>query len=250
MDNTAPIVRIRNLSFYYGSEPVLDGVNLDLSKGDYIGLVGPNGSGKSTLVKLLLGLLPVQSGTVELFGHSDSQFSDWQRIGYVPQHVFRGDRSFPATVREVVESGHVNESSILCQLGLWQCEPIAEALKTANIEHLIDRRIGELSGGERQRVFIARALVSKPDLLILDEPTAGIDQTAQEAFYDLLEKLNRRHGITILLISHDLEIIAHEAKTAVCLNHSIVYTGPATALHDDEVIKRLFGSRVHHTDHI
>jgi len=249
MDNVL-ITRIRDLSFRYGSELVLDGVNLDLSKGDYVGLVGPNGSGKSTLVKSLLGLLPLQSGDIELFGRSVDQFSDWQRIGYVPQHVFRGDRSFPATVREVVESGHIRGTSILCQLGLRHCEPITDALKTAGIEHLLDRRIGELSGGERQRVFIARALVSHPELLILDEPTAGIDQSAQETFYDLLETLNRQHGITILLISHDLEVIAHEAKTAICLNHRIVYSGPATALHDEDVVRRIFGSRIHHGLHI
>lgn len=245
-----PIVSVKGFSFRYDSEPVLDAISLDLSKGDYIGLVGPNGSGKSTLVKSLFGLLPLQSGSIELFGKSINQFSEWQRIGYVPQHVFRGDRSFPATVREVVESGHMEENSILCQLGLRKCEPITHALETAGIGHLVGRRIGELSGGERQRVFIARALVSNPELLILDEPTAGIDQTAQEAFYDLLEVLNKKHGITIFLISHDLEIIAHEAKTAICLNRGIVYSGPAATLHDEEVIKRLFGSRVQHIDHV
>lgn len=240
------IVSIKDLSFRYASEPVLDGVSLDLSKGDYIGLVGPNGSGKSTLVKSLLGLLPLQSGSIELFGQPIEQFSQWQKIGYVPQHVFRGDRAFPATVREVVESGHVRENTILCQLGLRTCEPIADALRTVGIEHLKNRRIGELSGGERQRVFIARALVSHPELLILDEPTAGIDQTAQEAFYDLLETLNQKLGITILLISHDLEVVAHEAKTAVCLNHRIIYSGVAEALHDESVVRSLFGARIHH----
>lgn len=240
------IISIKELSFRYTSEPVLDGVNLDLSKGDYIGLVGPNGSGKSTLVKSLLGLLPPQSGSIELFGQPIAQFSEWHRIGYVPQHVFRGDRAFPATVREVVESGHMRENTILCQLGIRKCEPITEALETAGVDHLVHRRIGELSGGERQRVFIARALVSHPELLILDEPTAGIDQTAQEAFYDLLETLNRKRGITILLISHDLEVIAHEAKTAVCLNHRVIYSGPAAALHDESVVRRLFGARIHH----
>lgn len=244
--NSSPIVSIRTLSFRYGPEPVLDDIHLELFQGDYIGVVGPNGSGKSTLIKSILGLLPLQSGSVELFGQPIDQFSDWYRIGYVPQHVFRGDRSFPATAREVVESGHMRENSILCQLGLRVCEPITHALQIAGIEHLVSRRIGELSGGERQRVFIARALVSNPELLILDEPTAGIDQAAQEAFYDLLETLNQKHGITIVLISHDLEVIAHEAKTAVCLNHRIVYAGPAAALHDESVVRSLFGSRIHH----
>lgn len=244
--NAPSIVSIKQLSFRYGSELVLDDVNLEFSRGGYIGLVGPNGSGKSTLIKSLLGLLPLQSGSIELFGQPINQFSDWHRIGYVPQHVFRGDRSFPATVREVVESGHMRENSFLCQLGWRKCEPITHALQTAGIEHLVGRRIGELSGGERQRVFIARALVSNPELLILDEPTTGIDQAAQEAFYDLLETLNKKHGISIVLISHDLEVIAHEAKTAVCLNNRVVYSGVAQALHDEGVVHSLFGSRIHH----
>ncbi len=248
--STTPIANISDLSFQYGSEPVFQGVSISLSKGDYVGLVGPNGSGKSTLVKLLLGLLPIRFGAIELFGQPVDQFSDWYRVGYVPQNVFRGDRSFPATVREVVESGHIREVSIFCQLGLRQCESIVDALRITGIEHLIDRRIGELSGGERQRVFIARALVSHPELLILDEPTAGIDQSAQEAFYDLLETLNKKHGITILLISHDLEVVAHEAKTAICLNHGVVYSGPAMALHDEKVVRKIFGSRINHGLHV
>lgn len=243
---TQPIISVRNISFTYDSRPVLERVSFEMMKGDYMGLVGPNGSGKTTLIKLLLGILPLDEGSIELFGQPVEEFSDWYKIGYVPQHVFRADRTFPASVREVVESGHLENAPLLCQLGLKKCEPIWDALEIVGITHLLHRRIGELSGGELQRVFIARSLVSGPELLILDEPTTGVDQTTQETFYDLLEKLNRQHGITIVLISHDLEVIAHEAKTALCLNRQVVYSGAADALHDERVIRQLFGSRIYH----
>lgn len=241
-----PLVSVHNVSFRYDSQLVLERVSFDLEKGDYIGLVGPNGSGKTTLIKLLLGILTASEGEIELFGQPVSEFSEWQKIGYVPQYVFQADRTFPATVREVVESGHLYENPLACQLGLKTCSPISEALEKVGITNLLHRRIGELSGGERQRVFIARSLVSHPELLILDEPTAGVDQSTQEAFYNLLEKLNKQHGITIVLISHDLEVVAHEAKTALCLNHHVLYSGSAATLHDDQILQQLFGSRIQH----
>lgn len=243
--NTA-LLQVKNLAFRYQEELILDEVGFSIGPGDYVGLVGPNGAGKSTLIKIILGLLPFQKGQVELFGTPIEQFKNWDRIGYVPQYVFRDERNFPATVREVVESGHFDKSSFWCQVGLSQCHAIDDALETTGIAHLLDRRIGELSGGERQRVFIARALVSEPELLILDEPTAGVDSRAQAEFYTLLRKLNEENGLAIILISHDLEVVAHETKAAICLNRSVVYTGPSEALHREEVIMKLFGDRVRH----
>jgi zinc transport system ATP-binding protein len=243
---THSLIQVDSLSFSYQSELVIDGVSFEVAQGDYIGLVGPNGSGKSTLVKLILGLLPAQKGEVTLFGVPQADFRDWGKIGYVPQYVFRNDRNFPATVREVVESGHMGRAPLWCQFGIGKCHSLEEPLALTGTTHLLDRRIGELSGGERQRVFIARALVSKPELLILDEPTTGVDQAAQTDFYALLKRLNEEHGLTILLISHDLEVVAHETKTALCLNRSLVYTGPSPALHDEAVLYKLFGDRIHH----
>ncbi len=243
MDN---FLEVNNLSFHYHETPILDGVSFSVKAGDYVGLVGPNGAGKSTLIKIILGLLPLQFGEIKLFGTPIQTFNNWDAMGYVPQYVFRTERNFPATVREVVESGHLDQSSFWCQVGLAQCHAIDEALLTTGITHLLGRRIGELSGGELQRVFIARALVSRPRLLILDEPTAGVDSQAQTEFYALLRKLNEKEGLAIILISHDLEVVAHETKTALCLNRSIVYTGPSEALHSEEVIMKLFGERVRH----
>lgn len=240
------LLQLERLSFRYREELILDEVSLNVKRGDYVGLVGPNGSGKSTLVKVALGLLPTQTGHVSLFGQPLSRFNAWEKIGYVPQHVFRDERNFPATVREVVESGHMGRAPLWCQFGIGACHSINEPLALTDIAHLTERRIGELSGGERQRVFIARALVSKPELLILDEPTAGVDSRAQQDFYALLKRLNEEHGLAILLISHDLEVVAHEAKTAVCLSRSIVYEGPAMTLHEQAVLHKLFGERVYH----
>lgn len=243
---TNSVLAVSQLSFRYQEELVLSDVGFVVERGDYVGLVGPNGSGKSTLIKLLLGLLPHSTGTIELFGQPLHQFKQWERVGYVPQHVFRNERNFPATVREVVESGHMGRAPLWCQFGIGACHSIDEPLALTGIAHLAKRRIGELSGGERQRVFIARALVSRPELLILDEPTVGVDQRAQQDFYALLKQLNETHKLTILLISHDLEVVAHEAKTALCLNRTIVYTGPAMTLHDQVVLHKLFGDRVYH----
>ncbi len=240
------LLRVDNLSFRYQEELVLDQVSFSIDRGDYVGLVGPNGSGKSTLVKVILGLLSLQDGEVFLFDTPLKKFQSWEKVGYVPQYVFRNDRNFPATVREVVESGHMGRAPLWCQFGFGACHSLDEPLALTGTEHLLHRRIGELSGGERQRVFIARALVSKPELLILDEPTTGVDQAAQTDFYALLKRLNEEHGLTILLISHDLEVVAHETKKALCLNRSLVHTGPAETLHDEEVLYKLFGDRIHH----
>ncbi len=240
------LLQLDQVTFRYQEELILDRVSLTVERGDYVGLVGPNGSGKSTLVKVALGLLPTPAGAVRLFGQPLADFEAWAKVGYVPQHVFRNERNFPATVREVVESGHMGRAPLWCQFGIGACHSIDEPLALTGITHLGQRRIGELSGGERQRVFIARALVSRPELLILDEPTTGVDSRAQQDFYALLKRLNEEHGLTILLISHDLEVVAHEARTAICLNRGIVYQGPATTLHDQTVLHKLFGERVYH----
>ncbi len=248
MDQSPHLILVSDLSFrYQGGRTIFSDLSFTIAAGDYVGIIGPNGSGKSTLLKLILGLLPLQTGSVELFGVPIAEFRDWAKIGYVSQTGFQGEDTFPATVAEVIASGQPSKSFFPGQAERQTLrEKIEVAADTVGIRHLLGRRIGELSGGEEQRAFIAQALVSDPLLLVLDEPTAGVDASTEASFYQLLRELNEKHGKTILLVSHDLEALAHNAKTALCINETIVYQGPADGLHKPQVIEAVFGSRVWH----
>lgn len=242
------VVECQHVSFRYGNTDVLSDISFALKPGDYVGLVGGNGSGKTTLLKIILGLLQPNDGETRLFGVSTGNFSSWGKIGYVPQNVFRGDLGFPATAREVIESGHMRGSDFWCRFGSKRCDDVEAAAARAEISHLLEKRIGELSGGERQRVFIARALVSHPELLVLDEPTTGIDAETEEKFYAFLAELNAS-GMTIILVSHDLEAIARQVKTVVCLNRRLVCFGKPESLERPEVLRAMYGAEKHMLHH-
>lgn len=249
MSHPLNLITAAHLSFQYRTgQPILSDLSFSVEAGDYVGITGPNGSGKSTFLKLLLGLLPLQAGSVKLFGQPIAEFRDWSKIGYVSQVGFQGEKNFPATVAEVIASGQPAKSFFpgKAEHQLLRAK-VEAAADTVGIRHLLTRRIGELSGGEEQRAFIAQALVSDPLLLVLDEPTAGIDVSTEISFYRLLNELNKVHGKTILLVSHNLEALAHNAKTAVCINQTIVYQGPADGLHEPRVVEAVFGSRAWHT---
>ncbi|MBI2439592.1 MAG: metal ABC transporter ATP-binding protein [Candidatus Moranbacteria bacterium] len=217
-----PLIQCKNIFFRYDATDVLRDISFDVFPGEYIGIIGGNGSGKTTLLKIILGLLHPTKGDILFFDQPFADFHDWHKVGYVPQHVFRNDVNFPATVWEIVESGHLD-----ARFGEWlvpgkkKCSVVERSLKQAGIEHLASKRIGELSGGERQRVFIARALVSRPELLVLDEPTTGIDAATEEQFYAFLRTLNNV-GMTIILVSHDLEAVEREVKRVLYLNHCVI----------------------------
>jgi zinc transport system ATP-binding protein len=223
------IVECRHVTFRYPGAPLtaLENVTFSVRGGEYTGLIGGNGSGKTTLLKILLGLLSPEHGEVRLFETPLSEFRDWHKVGYVPQNVFREEEVFPATVREVVGSGTTAFSS---PWEFWMkhgmdLRALDEALHLAEISHLAERKIGELSGGERQRVFIARALLARPELLILDEPLTGVDSVAQEKFYQLLKKLDEEQGIAIILVSHDLEAVTQEVENLLCLHRTLICAG-------------------------
>ncbi|MFA9262291.1 MAG: metal ABC transporter ATP-binding protein [Undibacterium sp.] len=248
MSELTPIIKASELTFrYQDRQPILASVSFVIHRGDYIGIIGPNGSGKSTLLKLILGLLPIQGGSIQLFDQAVETFRDWSKIGYVPQSGFKGEQNFPATVAEVIKAGALSQAFFPNKAERQQLKQrVEEVAGIVGIQHLLKRRIGELSGGEEQRAFIAQALVSDPELLILDEPTAGVDFATEESFYQLLRELNEHHRKTILLVSHDLEALAHNAKTALCLNKQVVYFGPAEGLHERHVIEAAFGSHAWH----
>jgi len=204
------VLTAKNLQFSYGSETILKSVSFDIKKGDYVGLIGQNGSGKSTLLKLLLGLLQPTGGEIELFGKTIKKFHDWDKIGYVPQRSGIFDQSFPATVEEIVNMG-------LLKIRNDKDNRIHRALEMVEMAHLKNRQLRELSGGQQQRVLIARALVNEPELIFLDEPVVGVDAQSQHNFYQILHRLNKDLNLTLLLVSHDLDVVAHEADYLVMM---------------------------------
>jgi len=219
------IVEVNNLNFKFGKNLILSGISMSISKGDFLGIIGPNGSGKTTLVKVLLGIYASGSGAVKMFGKDVKSFSDWKKIGYIPQKATNIDQNFPATVREIVSMGLISRKKIPRIMDKKDSQDIMDALKLVGMEKFIDRQIGQLSGGQQQKVFIAKAMISKPEILFLDEPTTGVDHESQHIFYDMLNDLNKNHGITIVLISHDVGSITQYVNKVACLNQKLVFHG-------------------------
>ncbi|MFZ5814815.1 MAG: metal ABC transporter ATP-binding protein [Bacillota bacterium] len=245
-----PLVHLRDVSFGYNGDLVLDAVNLTVERGSYLGLIGPNGSGKTTLLKLILGLLPTpKGGVIELFGTPIQRFSEWWRIGYVAQKAASFNTGFPATVEEVVFTGRAPRRGLLRSFTGEDRAAVHEALARVGMLDLKDRLIGRLSGGQQQRVFIARALVSQPELLILDEPTVGVDASAEAQFYTLLRSLRKEMGLTVILVSHDIGAVGHEVTSLACLNRKLFYHGSPDAFGTDEQLCELYGHHVHRIRH-
>ena len=199
MKNT--LITLNHVDFSYRSELTLEDITFSVLKGDFLGLIGPNGSGKTTLLKIMIGLLKPTQGKVTIFNQPFTLFSDWKKIGYVPQKAGLMTMRFPLTVEEVIGMSGADSADITYSLTIVDME---KKRKTP---------LMELSGGQQQRVFIARALVSKPELLVLDEPTVGIDINSQAKLYKLLKELNQQMNVTLILVSHDMDIISHEVKT-------------------------------------
>jgi zinc transport system ATP-binding protein len=234
-----PVVSLDSLTFGYAAAPVVEDVTLDIDPGEYVAIVGPNGSGKSTLMKLLLGLLRPDAGSARLFGTDATEFADGTRVGYVAQQA-DATTGMPITVREVVRMGrfpHVGYGF----LGAEDRAAVERALETVGMTGFADRRLTELSGGQRQRAFIARALAGEADLLVLDEPTVGVDAESVEAFYDLLDGLND-DGITVLLVEHDLGAVTDHAERIVCMNRTVFFDGPTDEFVESDALARAFGT--------
>jgi len=212
------IIEIKDLDFAYNGEAVLEDVNLTLLQKDFVAIIGPNGGGKTTLLKLILGLLMPKKGTVRVDGKPPHEASPC--IGYVPQDVHT-NRSFPITAIDVVLMGKFDPKQRLSRRSAINHQEALAALERMEMAAHADKKIGVLSGGQRQRVFIARALVSRPKLLLLDEPTASIDTKGQADFYRLLRELNR--DITVLVVSHDLLVISRYVKSVACVNKKLHY---------------------------
>lgn len=214
VDHSKNIIEVKNVSFSYDGQKILDDVSLNVHHGDYMGMIGPNGGGKSTLLKIILGLLKPSSGTIRLFS---------KNIGYVPQKATNFDVNFPATVQEVVSMGRFGKKGLFRFLDGNDKKIIDKAIDEVGMSPFQNHLIGNLSGGQQQRVFIARALASEPEIIILDEPTVGVDEQTQEQFYALLKKLNQQLRLTLVLVSHDTDRIRSETTDAVSLDHHLIY---------------------------
>jgi len=243
-ETEAPAIALRGLSFSYGERLVLDNIDLEIARGEFVGLVGPNAGGKSTLLKLILGLLEPQAGEVRVFGEPPRQAA--RRIGYVPQFPAFA-RDFPISVEQVVAMGGIGAG--FDPRPDWSGRAARAAARAALAEvealELAARRVGTLSGGQLQRVLLARALAGAPELLILDEPTASIDQRAENEIFDLLARLNAR--LSILVVSHDIAFISGYVRRVACLNRTLRCHG--TELVASDIVRQLYGEGVRRVDH-
>ena len=212
------IIEIKNLSFCYHKQKILENVNLNVEEKDFLAIIGPNGGGKSTLLKLILGINPIKDGSIKTFGEVPKK--NLSKIGYVPQNT-NVNTDFPIKVLEVVLMGHIGEKSPLFGYGKEEKLCALGALAQVGMEKFANSKIGELSGGQRQRVMIARALCAHPKILILDEPTASIDIEGQKLIYELLKTLNSY--ITIIVVSHDISVIMKYANKVVHVNKRLNY---------------------------
>ena len=215
-------IEIKNLKFGYNENLILKGVNLDLDQGDFAVISGENGSGKSTLIKLILGELKKDHGSIKLFGIDMEDFKNFDKIGYVPQVNEAIKVAFPVSAREYVGLNLYKEFSIFNTITKKSKSKIENTFSTLKIKDLIDRPVNTLSGGQAQRVMIARAMVNNPDILILDEPTVGIDQKSKEDFLDLIVHLNTHHGISILMITHEMEILGDYVDKVFKLKEGLI----------------------------
>jgi zinc transport system ATP-binding protein len=243
------LISIEDVSFSYGNTKVLDRVRFPIRRGDFLSIIGPNGSGKTTLIKIILGLLIPSEGRIQIFGEKGSSFSRWEKLGYVPQKATHVDPYFPVSVKEVVEMGLVSSRKLRRTKTKSDEERIRRALHQVGMEVYEDWRIGKLSGGQQQRVFIARAIVNQPHILFLDEPTTGVDAETQEHFYDMLDQLNKKGSITIVLITHDIGVVNKHVNQVACLHQTLQYHGSHEEFCQSEIFKKIITEGHHVISH-
>jgi zinc transport system ATP-binding protein len=219
------ILKIENLSFKYSNSFVLDNISFSINKGDYVAIAGPNGAGKTTLVRIILNLLEDYSGSVSIYGSDARKFKNWDKIGYLSQKINSFNPIFPATVSEVVGLGLVSKKKYFKRLNSKDKTKIEDILKEMNIFDLKDKQISDLSGGQQQRVFLARAMISSPEILFLDEPSSALDPKTRQNFFELLNRLNKDKGVSVVLITHDTSSVANFSNKLLYLDKTIVFYG-------------------------
>lgn len=240
------ILKIENLNFEYPDTEVLKDVSFSLNKGDFLGIIGANGAGKSTLIKIILKLLPYSKGKITLFGEDLNSFGDMRRVGYVSQKASSFNKSFPATVGEVVTANLYGKKKLFSRYSKEDREKVKAVLKQVGMDGFEAKLIGKLSGGQQQRVFIARALIAEPELLLMDEPTVGIDAASARAITDIITELNKQ-GITIIMTNHDTpELVRVSSKLLIFCEHGNGEFVSKNNLTLQEVNDIFAGRRAHH----
>lgn len=240
------ILSVKNLSFSYGVADVLKDISFSIKAGSFVALAGPNGAGKSTLVKLILGLEKKSQGSIEIFDQKIDNFSAWSRIGYLPQKVNVFNPLFPASVKEVVRSGLLAAKKYPKKFNDKDDTLVAETLSLLGISDLKNRPIAELSGGQQQKVFLARALVSGPELLIMDEPSTALDPETRDSFFKLLQKLNQEKAVSIIMITHDSAQVGAYAEKLLYLDREVIFFGDFADFCHSKDMEKYFGHFSHH----
>ena len=234
------MIKFSNVQLGYGRRSVLNALNFEIQKGDFFGIVGPNGTGKTTLLKAILGLLKPVKGEISFLnngrGHKKS-------IGYVPQHA-SVDEIFPITTLEMVLMGRYAKMGIFKRPKSRDYAIAEEMLKNVGMENLAKRNYRELSGGQKQRTLIARAMAGEPNILILDEPVEGMDVQGEITIMELIKILHAEYALTVILVSHDLNIIANYVKTLSIINNNTLKLGPVESILNEETIAKVYGTQV------
>lgn len=223
------LIELKNVTFSYYTNTILRDVSLSINEGEIIAIIGPNGAGKSTLAKIIAGLLKPTKGEIIL---SDKKQDAQNLIGYVPQR-YEIDKNFPATVKEILTTRTQKISNHI--------------INELNIAQLLSKRFSELSGGQQQRVLIALSLIANPKILILDEPTAGVDAKSHDEFFQLIEHLNKEHNTTILLVTHDLGVLSSHVKEVICLNEGTAQKEPIHKI--GQLVEKIYGSQIQIVHH-
>ncbi len=239
-ETAGPALVVRDLWAGYDNKPVLEGISFQVDRGDMVGIIGPNGSGKSTLIKTVLGLVKPMRGEVSVFGSKGTH--DHHLVGYTPQTELV-DWDFPVTVADVALMGRYSRRGLFRRTTKEDREAADAALELVKMFSLRDRLIGELSGGQRRRVLLARAMAHGPQLLLLDEPMAGLDATAQHRLLDLLDEL-RANGATVVLSTHDLSCVSSRCDQAACLNRRLIAFGKPSDVLTEQVLGDTFGTHL------
>ncbi len=248
-----PVISFTNVAFAYDGREVLKDVTFTIAQNSYVGIVGPNGGGKTTVLKLMVGILQPTAGEITIMGKPAEPSVIRSSVGYVPQRLSQREAAFPATVEEIVRSGRTAKLGLFRRYGKDDARAVEAAIDTAGIKDYRKARISDLSGGQSQKVYIARALAAEPEILLLDEPSTGVDLPSRDQFDAFLSHLHKDMSMTIVVVSHDIEALSKGVESMLCVNGTVLDHCDASCFADGDAFKKLYGDRAmsvaHHHHH-